>query len=169
MNRVLAGKMKEYISLNPLAINQVFNEFGISQKTPISVESVVNAYQYFKEPFAVRLFDALYPQIEKNMSVPVLSNVNGGPETITNDEEQVRKTNFWTGFSQVLNSLVAAVPAVTDSAMQLKYGYKPQPMPQNYPQALGKEPQGFNNNILIYVGIGFVALLALIVVFKKMK
>lgn len=167
MNRVLSEKLAEYLRLNELGVNEVFNKYGLPQSVKISVESVVSAYQVFGGLFAADVFEALYPVMKSKMAQPQFSNADGvGAESMTDKNDIVEKNNFWTGFANVLNGLVAALPAVTDSVTQIKYGHQPSPA---QPQPLYAQPQGFNNSILIYLGLGFVALLALIIVFKKMK
>ncbi|NPD47484.1 hypothetical protein [Lentimicrobium sp. S6] len=172
MNRVLAKKFREYLALNPGAVEEVFNKYGISTDVSISVESVVNAYQYFKEPFAVDLFNGLYPQIRKNIQLPMISAAD--PVTsVTDNPEAATKTSFWEGFAGVLNSLAAAAPAIADSVYTIKNG-KPVVVPGNqlqpgiYPGSLQNEG-GVNQNILIYIGIGFLALIVAILIFKKVK
>lgn len=171
MNRVLAKKFREYLALNPGAVEEVFNKYGISTDVSISVESVVNAYQYFKEPFAVDLFNALYPQMKKSIHLPMISNAD--PVTAMTDNPEVpTKTSFWDGFSSVLNSLAAAAPAIADSVYTIKNG--PQVITPGGQVQPGYNPgfqngNGVNQNVLIYIGIGFLALIVLILVFKKVK
>lgn len=168
---MLAAQLDEYLSLNPLKINSVFTKYGISNNVPINVETVVQAYTYFKEPFAVDLFDALYPEIQANMSMPVLSNATGAA-TVTTDASVVQKTSFWEGFASVLNALSAAAPNVANSIATVKYGNQ-----QTQPGQTGLQPgtqytqpqTGVNQSILIYIGIGFLAVIAAILVFKKVK
>ncbi len=171
MNRLLSSQLDEYIRLNPLKVDEVFNRYGISRNKDISTTTVIEAYQYFKSPFAVDLFEALYPEISQNMVAPQFSNAVGEAGIISNDAEVVEKTNFWNGFSNVLNGLVQSLPTVTDSIVAIKHGY---PTPgqnagasQQYPTQYKDQSQGFNNSVLLYIGIGFVALLGLVVAFKK--
>lgn len=171
-NRVLYDKLREYLSLNPAAVEAAFNQYGISEETSISVEGVVSAYRYFKEPFAVDLFNKLYPEIKKNVQLPATSGAVG-PAVVSNNQEAVNKAGFWDGFAGVLNGLAAAAPAIADSVYIIKNG-KPVQVDPNQQSQPGYNPypqkeSGVNQSVLIYIGIGFLALITVVLVFKKVK
>ena len=174
MNRVLQNQLKEYLLLNPYKVNDLFDKYGIRKEEKVSVSSVIDAYRYFKEPFAVDLFNTLYPEIKAKMTAPQYSYADGDdPSSQTTNQEVSNRTDFWTGFSSVLNSLALSAPAITDSLTQYKYGYPSQQTSPPYPSASqgGAPPYqavGFNTNILIYIAVGFVALLGFVFAMKKM-
>lgn len=181
MNRILYNKLSEYLKLNPIAINRVFNEFGISQNVKIGVEAVVDAVKVFKEPFAIAVFNAIYPQINEGIragkiQAPQFSSFVGDPSTnpvlgATDNAEVAEKTNFWQGFSSILNALVQVTPVVTNGIVAVKNGTS-QGSAQAYPTAQYMQApasSGISNSVLIYIGIGFVAIVSAIIIFKKMN
>ena len=173
MSRVLQNQLKEYMLLNEFKVNDVLDKYGIGGDE-VTISTIVESYRHFKEPFAVDLFNALYPEMKAQMTPPQYSRADGdAPADHTIDPELPIRTDFWTGFSNILNSLAQSTPAVVDSLAQYKYGYQNQQGNPPYPSASqgGAPPYqvtGFDTNILIYIALGFVALIGFAFVMKKM-
>lgn len=170
MSRLLLKQLDNYIKLNPDVVSAVFDKFGIPADVKVTPYSVLDAYRYFKEPFAVELFNALYPQISTSMTKPEFSNLVTDATQGTESPEVANKTSFWEGFAGVLNALVSAAPIVADSISTVKHGTQPV---NTYPQPTANNYQspnsGVDKNVLIYIGIGFLAVIVAILLFKKLK
>lgn len=171
MNRLLLKQLDNYIKLNPDVVSAVFDKYGIPADVIVTPYSVLDAYRYFKEPFAVELFNALYPQISTNMTKPEFSNMVTDPTQGTESPEVANRTSFWEGFAGVLNGLIQLAPAVSDTVYSIKNGQPlpTQPQPQPQPMYMTDTSKRIDNNILIYIGIGFLAIIASILIFKKVK
>ena len=176
MSRILLKQLDNYIKLNPEKVSAVFDKFGIPADVKVSTYSVIDAYKYFREPFAVALFNALYPEISTQMKKPEFSNAVGvvDPAHGTESPTVATQTSWWDGFAGVLNGLVQLAPAISDTVYTIKNGKKvpvtTQTTPQPQPMYISNPPkQGIDNNILIYIGIGFLAIVAAILIFKKAK
>jgi len=174
MNRLLLKQLDNYIKLNREKVSAVFDKFGIPADIKITPYTVVDAYKHFREPFAVELFNALYPEILETMEVPKFSNAVGvvDPSQGTESPTIVTQTSFWDGFAGILNGLVQLAPAISDTVYTIKNGTPVPIQTQTQPQPMyiGEAPKkGIDNNILIYIGIGFIAIVAAILIFKKAK
>ena len=105
------------------------------------------------------------------MKLPKLSNAVGpDPAAHTDSPETVNRTSFGDGFSSILNGLTQLAPTVADTVYTIKNGQRVPVQAEPQPMYMGEDSKkGIDNNILIYIGLGFLVIIASILIFKKVK